>query len=643
MVKYLFNYIMDIDVNEIAKRIYKNLLLFCFLIHLDGYAQNYQWAKSVGGKGSDGGGTIKIDALGNIYTLGSFNDTVDFDSGLGVTKLVSTSAWGDLYILKLDSTGSFIWVKRIGGSGGALSRASFDIDASNNIYITGSFTGLIDFDPNIGVVNFAAFGNGYSSFVLKLDSMGNYVWCKPFGNGYGGSVVSHQIVVDNLGFLYGCGFFSTNLGNPVDFDPGSGVAGLTSGSGMNAFVFKWDLMGNFAWVKGYTSPINSFGNCYPSCLSVDNIGNVYTVGYFDNYNIDFDPDFGVVNIIPKGAEDIFISKLNPNGNLSWIKSIGGVQSDGASASKVDLFGNIYVMGGFQDTVDFNPASVINNFISNGSSDLFVLKLNSQGNYIWNKTLGGQSIESGVSLDCDRKGNVYATGCFSNTADFDPSPSIATLTAKGYVDMFIFKLDTAGNFEWAKLVESLDPGSLSVGNSIHIDKSNSIYTSGQYYKSVDFNPDYGAVNQTSFGNYDAFILKLGRCNLTSRYSSDYTICEGETLVISASGAAVYSWSPNGNIITSFTVSPNVATTYTFIETISADCKRTDSISVVIDKCTGFPENLVQENNLYVYPNPNSGEFFINGTEAINFKIINQLGQLMMIIVLRFQTLLMGFIL
>ena len=141
-------------------------------------------------------------------------------------------------------------------------------------------------------------------------------------------------------------------------------------------------------------------------------------------------------------------------NFKWAKQMGGTGADaGGSSVTVDAAGNVYTTGGFGGTADFDPGPGTYNLTSAGTYDMFISKLDSSGNFIWAKQLGGTGADAaGASIAVDADGNVYTTGGFVGTADFDPGPGVFTLSAIGNFRTkasFVLKLDADGNFIWAK--------------------------------------------------------------------------------------------------------------------------------------------------------------------------------------------------
>ncbi len=379
---------------------------------------NFVWVKGMGGTSSDYGNRIAVDSSGNVYTIGGFYGTADFDPGAGVFNLTGSGS----FVSKLDSGGNFVWAKGVNGSDGN----DIALDSSGNVYTTGNFQGTVDFDPGAGVFYLTSASAGYyDTFVSKLDSSGNIVWAKSMG----GSDYDYGlgVAVDSSGNVYTSG---TYLGT-ADFDPSAGVFYLTSVGQEDIFVSKLDSNGNIVWVKGMGGMSEEY--CYD--MVIDSSGSVYTTGYFSG-TADFDPGTGVFNLTSEGDDDSFVSKLDSSGNFAWAK---GMDFDNVGIA-TDSSGNVYTTGSFAATVDFDLGAGIVNLTSAGSYDIFVSKLDGSGNFAWAKSMGGTSGDYGYRIATDSSGNVYTTGIFSSTADFDPGAGVFNLTSTGADAIFISKLN-----------------------------------------------------------------------------------------------------------------------------------------------------------------------------------------------------------
>jgi hypothetical protein len=478
---------------------------YCLIfISLLGKAQKplLQYIKNIGGSGNNiGDPLITVDNSGNIYTTSYFNGTVDFDPGVGINNITSIGT-NDTYISKLDNLGNLIWVKRFGGPGATYAHG-ITIDGSGNIYINGYFSNTTDFDPNTGITNLTSNG-GNDVFISKLDGNGNLIWVKSIGGI--SDELGKSIAVDASGNVIATGTYS----GTADFDPSAGITNLTSAGAGDIFVLKLDVTGNFMWAKSMGGSSSDF----PGAMNLDALGNIYTTGQYEA-TADFDPSANIFNLTSSGAEDIFISKLDGNGNFIWAKSIGGISTDIAYAIGIDALDNIYTTGYYSGTVDFDPNAGTSNLISVGGDDIFVLKLDNNGNLIWTKSMGGSGLEYGKTLTLDNNGYIYISGLYNGTADFDPNIGVSNLVPNGIFDVFISKLDASGNYVWAKSIGGND---MDYATAIILDNYNSIYTAGKFQGTVDFDPNTGVKNITSIGTVDAFIHKMIQCNLKSMTGS-----------------------------------------------------------------------------------------------------------------------------
>ncbi len=180
-------------------------------------------------------------------------------------------------------------------------------------------------------------------------------------------------------------------------------------------------------------------------IQVSNSGYVYSTGSFHN-TVDFDPGAGVSNLTSNGYWDFYISKLDGDGNYVWAKAIGGpLYSDDSYGLALDTSENVYTVGGYNGTVDFDPGPGIYSLTSIKAGDIFISKLDANGNFVWAKSMGGTVYDYGLDIVVDGVGNVYSIGDFSGTADFDPDAGTASMTSAGYNDIFIVTLKMLPTF------------------------------------------------------------------------------------------------------------------------------------------------------------------------------------------------------
>ncbi|WP_264522355.1 T9SS type A sorting domain-containing protein [Flavobacterium sp. N1994] len=443
--------------------------------------------------------TIATDSQGNIYSVGTYDGTArDFDPGSGVFTMSSFS--NSMYILKLDSSGNFIWAKEIGGptNYAITSATAIAIDSLDNIYISGSTDkivgfGNLDFDPGATIVNVTNPTSHYVMYILKLDSNGNHIWNAQFNNPANTSYdldTIQSIKVDTSGNVYATGGYN----GTVDFDPGSAVFNLTSGTtslSTEIFILKLNSSGNLVWAKALQNNSTTTGSKVDKgyALDLDTSGNVYSVGYFWG-GIDADPGTGIHNLVGYTSDNpvlsasnvLYVSKLDASGNFVWAYNlIGDHNLQFLPSLVVDGSNNIivsgYMSGNTSALTDFDFGT--NTAYLSSTSGPFVLKIDASANFIWVKStasittaINAQSYGTGMTLDA--AGSIYTTGgIYNGTYDFDPSSGTSLVTPSN-VDAYISKLDTNGNFVWATKVGGTG---LEWGYSIAVSQSGKITVSG----------------------------------------------------------------------------------------------------------------------------------------------------------------------
>ena len=157
----------------------------------------------------------------------------------------------------------------------------------------------------------------------------------------------------------------------------------------------------FQWAESTGGVLQDIG----TSTTTDTSGNVYITGNFRDI-VDFDPGPGTTSLTSKGKGDIFVQKLDSAGTLLWAKSLGGHQNDESYFITIDTSGNIYVVGSFQDTVDFDPGPGTTNLISKGRNDIFIQKLDASGLLIWVNSYGGTLMDIAYSVCIDNRDNIY---------------------------------------------------------------------------------------------------------------------------------------------------------------------------------------------------------------------------------------------
>ena len=523
-------------------------------------AQNFNWVKKIGGSSADYGLTKEKDISGNIIVSGYYSGTIDLDPSASIFNVTSVGG-ADVFILKLDPNGNFLWGKSIGGSNNEQVN-DLTIDSTGNLYLCGFFRGSADFDPSSSNFVMSVNGGGISSdgFILKLDNNGNFIFAKQIG---GTSTLDAHVIsldLDNQNNIYATGYFKGNC----DLDPGIAQYNVTSIGSSDIFIIKLNSLGNFLFGKtigsnnGTIGPISSLGH-----EIIVNANHIFITGRFDG-TADFDPGSGINNITSNGLLDCYLLKLDLSGNFIFAKSFGGTGNDETFSLKLDLNDNIYICGLFNSTVDFDPNPGTANLTSNGLSDGFLLKLDNLGNYEWSNHLGGTGEDYVYGVTCDPSNNIFVTGCFSNTVDFDNSTNQLLLNSNGLKDIFVAGYNTNGN-----IIYSQNFGSSLNDEGAEISSFGSeIYLTGYFQNTVDFDASSNTFNLTSSGTQDAFVLKLTNSFCTQTITNTITVYDTVTVYQSVTDTLIINTSVTGinppNNINTIKVFPNPASTHITID-------------------------------------------------------------------------------
>ncbi|RYG11373.1 MAG: T9SS type A sorting domain-containing protein [Chitinophagaceae bacterium] len=319
---------------------------------------NFNWAKKIGGADIHYPSQMATDSDGNIYISGRAGGVTDFDTG-PATFLLGSPGSNTTFMCKLNQLGELIWVKTIGtypnGAPNGTNIDAFALDAAGNIYMTGVFSGTVDFDPSPNTNNLIAAAS-MSDFVTKFNVNGDFVWVRKSGGGTGNDYIrGNSIASDANGNIWMAGDFRGDF----TFDTQAGTTSITTGTNTSPtnsqiFMARLDSAGNYlsATELASTGSTND-----PSKLLSDNEGNFYLIGSF-NGTSDFDPGQGVFNVstVQLGGREAFVSKIDPSGNLVWVKNHQGGASY-ARGMAFDVNGGIYLTGQLNSSVvDFEFGS-----------------------------------------------------------------------------------------------------------------------------------------------------------------------------------------------------------------------------------------------------------------------------------------------
>lgn len=450
----------------------KTLLMVLFVafvvmpIGLSAQTEEWLWANGVGGTGFDRGEVIASDEDGNCYVAGLFHRSVTF----GTINLSTLDPNGDLFLAKLNNHGVWEWVQKLHNSNEYyITITDIAFDNNNDVYLTGNFTGYMILD-DITIYS----DGGTDIFIAQMDPNGNWLWADNVGS------IDHEycysIDVDQSGNIYITGQYYQTLTIGDTYLPDTGwqeifVAKMDSTgvwiwaqhsggtcdaggreitvkdngdiyvvgdvtalatfgnitfSGFNSFVAKMDNNGDWIWATGFYS-VAGGSNKYVDVYTDDTDNtSIYVSSLFQGTSV-----FGSISITSAGSYDVFIAKLNDSGQWIWAKRGGGPNSDSPSGLVIDDNGNAYATGDYRGAANFGAHLST----SSGDSDVFVVKIDSNGNWLWIRSAGGimGDYVQDITIDCSN--NVYVTGFNYGIAVFGDYQ----IPQNGEGDIFVAKL------------------------------------------------------------------------------------------------------------------------------------------------------------------------------------------------------------
>ena len=382
------------------------------IVHIAIAQPEIEWFKTYGGSDFDAGKVIIQTSDGSYIVAGntrSNDGDVDGNSNLGID---------DSWVVKVDADGNIEWQRCFGSS--LLDSAKDIKETPDNGFIV---AGYVDDDGIIIEHN-----GDYDSWLVKLDAQGEVEWQNFYGSSQ--SEQAHSILLTSDG-----GY-------------------IVAGGPEDGLIFKIDALGNLEWENIYGGTMKE---TFFSVQQTNDLGYVAA-----GFSLSNDGDISE----NKGEEDVWIIKIDINGDLEWSKTYGGSKGDVSLDVQQSEDGG-YIVGGYTESDD---GDVENN---NGEHDFWIIKLDALGNLEWEKNFGGQATDRAQSLQKVSTGGYIVTG-LSSSNDGDLVDNM------GSRDIWIFKLDNDGNMEWQKnygssrldngidIKETEDGGFIATGNTFSIE-------------------------------------------------------------------------------------------------------------------------------------------------------------------------------
>ncbi|NOQ71203.1 MAG: T9SS type A sorting domain-containing protein [Crocinitomix sp.] len=557
--------------------------------------RNFQWVSVVGGEGHDQAYDVSTDDDGNIYVVGTFEESVDFDPD-DAEFMLESSGNTDIFVLKLNPLGEFVWAQSFGsiftevGSG-------ITLDDSGNLYICGSYNATVDFDFGPAVNEVTADETGNDAFVLKLSTDGDFVWVKSFGAE--DADFCKEIEFDALGSLSLSGY--TRSG--ADFDPSDeeyylDFADLKTSS----FVSKLDTDGGFLWAK----ILSGSEGVITDGMTTDVDGNIYIIGNFSDTIF-----FNMLEVVDTATAvsshtDAFITKYEADGSYAWGRTYGGAGGESAYGIQSDGADLLYISGGFSGTTDLDPNETTATYSSEGYSDAYILKLNTDGIYIWSDAFGGEGTDLSYEVYPDGNGNIISIGSFMFDVDFDNSEDEALISLPGTLKhLYILKLK--------ECIPADSTDYITACSNYVWSETGFLYTNTNTY-----------TYETEFGCDSTRTLDLVINEISTVVSF-----EGLTIVAEQNDAS-YQWIDCNNDYlpidgeTNQAFSPTINGHYAVIITTEEGCTDTSACTLV-----DYMNIEVQSMGIQVYPNPASGVLIINSAIDLQgtYTIYNTSGEIL----------------
>ena len=462
------------------------LLLFLFLLfgyYSPAFSQSsvQAWAKSIGGDMYDETSCIATDRQGNVFSGGNFQSASVMAEDKQLTN--NGASGSDFFISKYSNDGALVWTKSFGGAN-ADNVHSIAVDISGNIVVIGEF-----YSPKImlGTIELTNSGKPGSPeiFIAKLSTDGTALWAKSAkGAGFD---EGRAIATDSMGNVICAGWYQS---------PTLTIGQITlKNNGLrDAFVVKYSPAGEVVWAQGLGAENSE--SC--SAIATDHQGNIILAGDFRSAKL----VLGATTLAnsSKDNSDAFMLKLDPQGKILWAKSMGGSLGDAATCVTTDFQGNVIVGGFFASPVlRFKSITIANQ----GNYDVFIVKYDSNGSFLWAKSSGGDELDNINSITSDSDGNLYCFGGFGSRKITFGDISLIGTQAASYVhnDIYLTKYTSEGGVTWAR---KLGGGIFDDASGITLDLNNVICISGRF-NSTSVGIDGNLVKTK--GEHDGFVAKM----------------------------------------------------------------------------------------------------------------------------------------
>jgi PKD repeat protein len=488
--------IQKLSIKNLQKWIILVLLISTSTFVYSQNRPNYNWAKSIGGTETVNNTMVATDSMGNKYVSGRFIGTIIFGND------TFTSSNYNFFITKYNKKGNLIWSKKI--KGGAVALRAINVDRVGNIYIGGIFDNTIIFNNdtinNIG---------GGDIFIAKFGSNGNEIWVRTakgdsdfFADGL------NALTTDKFGNIYISGsFYSPKIifgSNDTLFNKGTQTSDM--------YFAKYTTNGNLVWVK----QIGGIGIDNAKDITIGKNNNLYITGFFSSPNLIYQSDTLFKNIIDN---EVFVARFNANGVLIWSKKFGGIGSQLGISIAADNSNQLYIGGNFESSL-----YIIGNdtLVNSGGSDAFIFHLDSLGNPLFLKKIGGTSSEYLTRLNIDAQNNIYIIGDFESPKIYFQNDSIIN---KGQRNVFVISIQSNGSLIWLDVIGGL---TFEQSSSISLDHLGNCLIGGSFFsQQLNIGSFTLSNNYINFAKASSFVIQTNSLRL-NKINGNQTICYGDSI-------------------------------------------------------------------------------------------------------------------
>ncbi|HIG32639.1 MAG TPA: hypothetical protein EYQ09_04270, partial [Flavobacteriales bacterium] len=426
---------------------------------------------------------------GDVFITGTFWSSyklgVNGAPGTLSVPGAQTNSHDNSLLAKIDTDGNPVWVIGFGAdntSGGCpypiydADDHSYDVKVDDDgfIYVTGFFSGYdADFDA-LSISN-PEWGNDCQpmGYIGKLDSNGNWLWVDKFDGikDQRGSR-DNRLALDKFSNIYIVGGFQNRGASQVGT---YGPYSITSNGEWDAFIFKMDKDGNWLWAKNVGSNKTDRANG----IAIDMCDDIYITGEYRNPMVfpGANASNGTDTLSHKQKRDVFVAKMNNQGQWKWAKRARSSGTDKPYQMSVDANKQVFLGGTMRGEGTFSSGLVVNPPIAGDTTaSAWVAQIDgasNNGDWVWAKMAGSDTDDDDRTNDIcpDGFGNVYAIGFYEDAANFDGT----ILNSLGRKDIFVWKM-------------SMTPGSFTYNNTFET----------VFADSMVFNPaDTGIFTNTSF--------------------------------------------------------------------------------------------------------------------------------------------------